>query len=400
MKPCSETKLAVNGGQPIRTTFLPYSRHWIDESDIHAVIEVLKSDWLTTGPKVKEFEDIFAAFVGAKDAVSFSSGTAALHAAVFAAGLTSGDEAITSPLTFSATANCIVYQKGKPVFADVFADSLNIDVEQIKAKITSKTKVLIPVDYAGQPADLDEICSMAKKHGLIVIEDAAHALGAIYKGKRVGSISDMTIFSMHPAKHITTGEGGMVTTNDSRFASRLRLFRNHGIPSEASERIKNKTWFYEMIDLGYNYRLSDIQCALGISQLQKLEGWLEKRLGIAKQYTEAFKDMELTTPTVSSDRQSAWHLYVVRLHLEKLKKDREAIFKAMQAENIGVNVHYIPVYWHPFYKKNFGFKAGLCPVAEKTYQQILSLPIFPGMKEQDIHDVIFTLQKVMEAYRQ
>ncbi|MEM4724963.1 MAG: aminotransferase class I/II-fold pyridoxal phosphate-dependent enzyme, partial [Candidatus Hadarchaeum sp.] len=259
-----DVALAIHGGRPVRKTLLPYGRQSIDEDDIQAVIEVLRSDWITTGPKVAEFEEAFAEYVGAKYAVSFSSGTAALHGAAFAAALGPGDEAIVTPMTFCATANCVLYQGAKPVFADVCPDTLNIDPEEVACKITPHTKVLLPVDYAGHPADLDPILELADRHRLAVIEDACHALGAEYKGRRVGGISHMTVFSFHPVKHITTGEGGMVTTNDAELARRLRIFRNHGIDSNARQRQAEGQWYYEMVELGYNYRLTDIGCALGL----------------------------------------------------------------------------------------------------------------------------------------
>jgi len=270
------------------------------------VVEVLRSDWVTTGPKVAEFEAKLANYVGTKYAVVFSSGTAALHAAVFAARIGPGDEVITTPMTFAASANCVLYQGGKPVFADVQPDTLNIDPEEIKKKLTPRTKALIPVDYTGQPCDLDEIKDIARKHGLIVIEDAAHALGATYRGKRIGTLSDMTVFSFHPVKLITTGEGGAVVTDDPELARRLRIFRNHGITTEAREREKAGDWFYEMVYLGYNYRLTDIQCALGLSQMNKLDSWLARRQEIARRYNEAFAELpEIMTPVVKDDRSSA-----------------------------------------------------------------------------------------------
>jgi len=393
-------KLAIEGGDPIRKTYLPYGHQWIDESDIEAVIEVLRSNWVTTGPKVAEFEARLADCVGAKYAIVFSSGTAALHAAVFAAGIGSGDEVITTPMTFAASANCVLYQGGKPVFADVQPDTLNIDPEEIKKKLTPRTKALIPVDYTGQPCDLDEIKDIARKHGLIVIEDAAHALGATYRGKRIGSLSDMTVFSFHPVKLITTGEGGAVVTDDPELARRLRMFRNHGITTEAREREKAGDWFYEMVYLGYNYRLTDIQCALGLSQMNKLDSWLARRQEIARRYNEAFAELpEIMTPVVKDDRSSAWHLYVIRLNLEQLRAGRAEVFAALRAENIGVNVHYIPVHLHPYYQKRFGYKRGDYPVAESAYERLISLPIFPKMTDDDVSDVINAVTKVIKHYR-
>jgi UDP-4-amino-4,6-dideoxy-N-acetyl-beta-L-altrosamine transaminase len=389
--------LAVDGGEPIRKTMLPYGRHWIDEKDILAVVNALRSDWLTTGPKISELEEAFAERVGAEYAVALSSGTAALHAAAFAAGIGPGDDAITTPLTFVATSNCVLYQRARPVFADIREDTLTIDPQEIESKLTPHTRALIPADYAGQASDMDEINSIAEEHGLVVIEDAAHALGGTYKGRRVGTLANMTVFSTHPLKLITTGEGGIITTDDLALARRLRQFRNHGITTEARER-KNE-WFYEMVALGYNYRITDLQCALGLSQLAKAEDFLKKRRAIAKKFNQAFEGLSgVEIPVERADRSSAWHLYVVRLSLDKLRVGRSQVFKALRAENIGVNVHYIPVPWHPYYQE-LGFKKGECPNAERVYEQLLSLPIFPAMTDSDVEDVIQALNKVVSAYR-
>jgi perosamine synthetase len=371
----------------------------MDEADIQAVVEVLRSDWLTTGPKVAEFEEAFAAEVSAKFAVSLSSGTAALHAAAFAAGLKAGDEAITTPLTFAATANCILYQGATPVFADVTSDTLNLDPAQVEGKISPRTRAILPVDYAGHPADLAAIREIARKHGSIVIEDACHALGAEYGGKRVGSIADMTVFSFHPVKHITTGEGGMVTTNNAELAETMRRFRNHGISSEARERQKAGQWHYEMVLLGFNYRLPDIVCALGIQQLKRLDANLARRREIAQQYTAAFRGAHgLISPSVKEGANPAWHLYPIRLDLEKLTTDRAHIFKALRAENIGVNVHYIPVHLHPYYRERFGYRGGEFPAAEDAYSRLISLPMFHAMTDRDVSDVIVAVNKVCQAY--
>jgi dTDP-4-amino-4,6-dideoxygalactose transaminase len=327
-----QATLAVDGGTPVRERFLPYGRQSLDDADIEAVVEVLKSDWLTTGPKIAEFEERFAAWVGARHAVSFSSGTAALHGAAFAAGLAPGDEVITTPMTFCATANCILYPGALPVFADVSADTLNIDPVEISKKITSRTKAIIAVDYAGHPAELEELRTLAKARGALLIEDACHALGAEYRGKRVGSIADMTVFSFHPVKHVTTGEGGMVTTDDAPLAETLRRFRNHGISSEARERQESEQWFYEMVLLGFNYKLADIACALGLSQLNKLEANLVRRREIAARYNAAFRDLpEIMVPGVLGDVDPAWHLYPIRLKLEALAASRDDVFRALRA---------------------------------------------------------------------
>ena len=395
----SPRTLAINGGEPVRSTFLPYGRQSVDEADIQAVVEVLRSDWLTTGPKVGEFEQAFAARVGAAHALSFSSGTAALHAAAFAAGLKAGDEAITTPMTFAATANCVLYQRATPVFADVSADTLNLDPGQVTKKISSKTRAILPVDYAGHPADLAPIMEVARRHGLIVIEDACHALGAEYRGARVGSLADITVFSFHPVKHITTGEGGMVTTESAGFAETLRRFRNHGISSDARQRQGASQWQYEMVLLGFNYRLTDIVCALGIQQLKKLDANLARRREIAALYAAAFCDIPgVIPPAVRPEANPAWHLYPIRLDLEKLTADRAQIFRALRAENIGVNVHYIPVHMHPYYREQFGYKGGEFPVAEDSYARLISMPMFHGMSDRDVKDTIAAVRKVMQYY--
>jgi perosamine synthetase len=383
----------------VRSTLLPYGRQTITEEDIQAVAETLRSDWLTTGPKVNEFEEAFAVWVGARYAVTFSSGTAALHAAAFAAGIGPGDEAVTSPLTFAATANSVLYQGGRPVFADINKDTLTINPKRVSSLINSRTKALLPVDYAGHPADLDALLEIAERHGLTVIEDACHALGAEYRNQRVGSIAHMTIFSFHPVKHLTTGEGGMVTTNDSKLADILRKFRNHGISSEARDRQREGQWRYEMVLLGFNYRLPDIACALGLQQLARLDANLARRREIAKRYSSAFREISgITVPVVSPEVMPAWHLYPIRLELSRLSVGRAEIFRALRAENIGVNVHYIPVHLHPYYRDRFGYKGGEFPVAEAAYESLISLPMFHGMTDADVSDVICAVKKVTQYY--
>lgn len=390
--------LAVEGGSPVRNTLLPYGHQYIDEDDIKAVVDVLRSDWLTTGPKVAEFEKRFAEMVGAKYAVAVNSGTAALHAAAFAAGIGPGDEVITTPMTFAASANCVLYCGGRPVFADVEADTLLLDPSSVESKVSPKTKAIIAVDYAGQPCDYDALKKLSDEHGLILIADACHALGATYKNRKVGTLADMTVFSFHPVKHITTGEGGMVITDNPEFAVKLRAFRNHGITTDHRQREANGSWFYEMAELGYNYRLPDINCALGLSQLKKLDKFVARRRQIAALYDSAFADMPALSPLAQrDDRKSSYHLYVVRLNLSKLNANRQQVFGALRAENIGVNVHYIPVYWHPYYNK-LGYGKGLCPVAEKAYEEIVTLPLFPAMSDRDAEDVIRAVKKALSAY--
>jgi len=395
-------ELSINGGKPVRDKLLPYGQQWIDEEDIKAVIEVLRSDWITQGPKVSEFEEEFANYVGAKYAVAVNSGTAALHAACFAAQIEREDEVITTPITFAASANCIIYQGGTPVFADIDADTLNIDPVEIKKKITKRTKVLIPVDFTGLPVDLEKILQIAKDNNLIIIEDASHALGATYKGSKIGSISDMTIFSFHPVKHITTGEGGMITTSNKEYYERLKLFRTHGITKDKDKLLNyDGPWYYEMQELGYNYRLTDFQCALGISQLKKIDKIIQGRRKIVKKYNSEFKNMpELKIPEINpAGSNSAWHIYMIQLNLKRIKVGRREIFEALRAENIGVNVHYIPIHLQPYYKKRFGYRHGDFPRAENYYSRAITLPIFPKMSEKDVDNVVSAVTKIINYYK-
>lgn len=395
----SLANLALQDGSPVRTQVLPYGRQSIDEADIAAVVEVLQSDWLTTGPKIAEFEQAFAAFVGTAEAVAVSNGTAALHAAVAALGIGPGDEVIVTPMTFAASANCVVYQGGTPVFADVQPDTLLLDPEQVAAKITSRTRAIIAVDYAGQPCDYNALRDIAQQHNLAIIDDACHAIGGSDQRRPVGSLADLNTFSLHPVKHMTTGEGGVITTHDSELAQRMRVFRNHGITTDHRQRAEKGSWFYEMVDLGYNYRLTDIQCALGLSQLKKLPDWVDRRREIACQYDGALADLPAIQPlAVREGVKHAYHLYVIRLDLTQLRADRTEIFAALRAEGIGVNVHYIPVHLHPFYRERFQTGPGLCPVAEAAYHEILSLPMFPRMTDANITDVVNAFEKVLVFY--
>ena len=377
------------------TSILPYGRQWLDEADIQAVVKVLRSDWLTTGPMVDAFEKAIAEFVGAKYAVALSSGTAALHAAMYAAGISRGAEVLVPPMTFVATANAVVFQGGIPSFVDVEPDTLLVDPTKIEEKITTNTRAIAVVDYAGQPCDYDSLQDIVRDKRLILIEDACHSLGAKYNGKKVGSLADLTIFSFHPVKHITTGEGGMVVTDNPEFAEKMRRFRNHGIATDYRQRAEKGTWYYEMLDLGYNYRLTDIQCALGLSQLQKLPRWILRRREIAKKYDEAFAgNPYVTALETKGNAFHAYHLYVVQLNLEKLKVTKNEVFTYLRNAGIGVNVHYIPVHLHPFYRNNFGTSLGLCPVAEAAYERILSLPIFPAMTDDDVSKVIGAVESL------
>ncbi|MED3201580.1 UDP-4-amino-4,6-dideoxy-N-acetyl-beta-L-altrosamine transaminase [Bacillus toyonensis] len=392
--------LAMHGGKPVREKYLPYGQHQIDECDIQAVVDVLKGDFLTTGPSVQKFEEAIAKYVGVKYAVSFSNGTASLHAACYAAGITEGDEVITTPMTFVASANCILYQGGKPVFADIDNETYNISPKSIEEKITNKTKAIIPVHFTGQPVELDAIQKIAKENNLVIIEDAAHALGATYKNKKIGSIGDMTMFSFHPVKHITTGEGGVITTNNPLFYEKLVQFRTHGIERNPQKLLENHgPWYYEMQFLGYNYRLTDIQAALGLSQLSKLDSFIKNRKKYVDIYNKEFSCLsEIIIPKQLPQTDSSWHLYILRLNTKLLKCNRKEIYEALQKENIGVNVHYIPVHLQPFYQK-LGYGKGICPQAENVYEEIITLPLFPKMTEADVWDVIKAVRKVLSFYR-
>lgn len=371
--------------------YIPYGRQYVDDEDIEEVVKVLKSDFLTTGPVIKEFEKKVADYVGAKYAVAVANGTAALHSACYAANIGKGDEVITTPITFAASSNCAFYCGAVPVFADIDPKTYNIDPSDIEKKITDRTKAIIAVHFTGQPCDMGRIHEIANKHGLIVIEDAAHALGAVYEGKKVGSLSEMTTFSFHPVKHITTGEGGMVLTNHQELYERLKLFRTHGITREEHLLRKNDgPWYYEQLDLGYNYRITDIQCALGISQMKKLPYFLERRKEIAERYQEAFADCDnIQCPYQKPGCENAWHLYVIRIKGGK----RKEIFEKLREAGIGVNVHYIPVYQHPYYQEH-GYKDISCPNAEQYYEEAISLPIYPALKEAEQEYVIETVQKI------
>ena len=386
--------------------FIPYGKQDIDKSDLEAVCTVLRSSWLTTGPLVDQFEEAIAEKCGAKYCVVFNSGTAALHAAYHAAGVGPGSEVITTPITFAATANAALYLGAKPVFADVEPDTFHIDPAKIGAALSSRTRVIAPVDMAGTPAALDEINRLAADHNITVVEDASHALGAYYKGLVVGSIADMTVFSFHPVKHITTGEGGAVTTSDQELYFKMRSFRSHGMVREADrftaaseEEMNRGPWYHEQQELGYNYRLPDINCALGLSQLKRVDGYLERRRAIAAKYNEAFQgnDRLKTPPEMQGSAtlaEAAWHLYILRLAGEK--PPRRCIVDKLKAAGIGTQVHYIPVYLHPYYRQ-LGYKTGLCPNAEDYYSRALSIPIYPAMSDEDVERVIEAVLIAVEA---
>lgn len=376
--------------------FIPYGRQFITEADIAAVVEVLRSDWLTTGPAVDQFEQAFAKYTGASHAVAVSSGTAALHSAMHALALGPGDEVIVPPLTFAATANAVVFVGATPIFADVKKNSLLLDPLRVSEKITPRTRAIVAVDYAGQPCDYQELRDIARRHNLALVADGCHALGAGYNGMRVGQLADLTAFSFHPVKHITTGEGGMVTTDDALLAQRMRTFRNHGITTDHRQRSERGSFFYEMVDLGFNYRISDLQCALGLSQLRQLPCSLERRKSIAAQYDQRLADVDgIELLERLPHRTHAYHLYVVLVKKSGGSKSRDEVFAAMREQGIGCNVHYIPVHLHPFYRQRFACAEGLCPIAEAAYQEILSLPLYPQMTDSDVDRVVDTLKKVI-----
>ena len=395
-------KLAINGGQPIRENKIYYGCQWIDEDDINAVVETLRSPLITCGPKVAELERKLEEITETKHTVVCSNGTAALHCACIAAGIKEGDEVITTPLTFAASANCVRYCGGTVVFADVNPDTYNIDPDSIEKCITEKTKAIIAVDYTGQAVVHDRIREICDKYGLIFIEDAAHAIGTKYNGKPIGSLADMTCFSFHPVKTVTAGEGGAITTNDNNLYHKLILAHTHGIEHDEKfmeENTHEGMWYYEQVSLGYNYRMTDFQAALLLSQLSKLEKFKIRRREIAEKYDEAFKDFpEIILQKEIDASDTCRHLYIIRLDLEKLSCTRRKFFDAMSAEGVQPQIHYIPVYWFPYYKR-LGYEKGLCPNAEEIYKGIMSIPLYPKMTDQDADDVIKTVTKVVEHYR-
>ena len=392
---------AIAGGTPVRDTKLFYGHQYIDEADIQTVTEVLKSDYLTCGPKVTALEKKLCELTGAKYAVVCSNGTAALHIAALAAGLREGDELITTPITFAASANCALYCGAKPVFADINPATYNIDPKSVQEKITDRTKAVVAVDFTGQAVELDPLLAMCHEKGIILIEDGAHSIGTKYNGKPVGSIADMTTFSFHPVKTVTGGEGGAVLTNSEELYEKLLLYRSHGITRESKllERESDGPWYYEQIDLGYNYRITDIQCALILSQIDMLEQFAARRKEIVRKYNEAFSQIpELFVQQEIPESDTTRHLYILRIRPELLTIDRKGFFEAMGAENICCNVHYIPVYRHPYYEK-LGYKEGLCPNAEKLYHEMMSLPLYYSLTDQDVDDVIMAVRKIVDYYK-
>ena len=394
-------KLAVFGGKPVFEKKIGYGHQYIDDADIQAVVDVLKSDFLTCGPKINEAEAKLWEITGAKHAVLISNGTAALHAACFAAGIGPGDEVITTPITFAASANCALYCGGKPVFADINPETYNIAPDSIEKCITERTKAVVAVDFTGQAIEVQRIREICDKHNLIFIEDAAHSLGTRFNGKPIGSLADMTEFSFHPVKTCTAGEGGAITTNDEELYKKLLLFRTHGITrvNEWMDRPAEGGWYYQQVDLGYNYRITDMQAALLSSQLDKLGHFARRRKELVKRYDEAFREIpEIIVQREIPESDTVRHLYIIQLDLEKLTCSRKEVYDALQAEGIGVNVHYIPVYFFPYYQK-LGYKMGSCPNAESLYERIISIPLFYSMTDEDQEKVIVAVKKVIDYYR-
>lgn len=381
----------------VRIDFLPYGLHSIDEEDINAVSNVLRSGWITGGKEVGLFEDDFKKFVSSKYATSCSNGTTALHLSMMAIGIKPGDEVITTPLTFAASANCVLYQGGKPIFVDINEKNLEIDPNLITEKITKNTKAIITVDYAGLPSPLDELKKISQENDLFLIEDAAHSVGATYKNQKVGSIADLTTFSFHPVKQMTTGEGGMVTTNSAELATKIEMLRNHGIDKSGAQRFgSNANWYYEMKMLGNNYRLTDFQCALGRTQLKKLPSFIKRRKEIADKYNALLSDSNLILPPQAQNSSHSWHIYPIQIN-KNLPDDsiRNELFSYLRSVNIGVNVHYIPVHLHPYYQENFNYPPNLFPVTEKVFRRIITLPIFPKMTNDDVNYVTDHLKYIL-----
>ena len=394
-------QLAILGGVPVRKEKIYYGRQCVDEDDIKAVAEVLRGPYITCGPKVAEAEKALAEYVGAKHAVVCSNGTAALHCACMAAGVGPGDEVITTPITFAASANCALYCGARPIFADIDLETYNIDPESIRAKITPKTKAVVAVDFTGQAVKIKEIREICDEYGLVFIEDAAHAIGTCYNGAHVGSLADMTCFSFHPVKTITSGEGGAITTNNDEYYKKLVLSHAHGITHDESlmeDAPHEGIWYYEQISLGYNYRMTDFQSALLLSQLNKLERFKQRRQEIVNKYNEAFKKVPgIIVQKEIPESDTCRHLYIIRLDLDKLSCTRRQFFDAMSAENVQCQIHYVPVYWFPYYK-HLGYEKGLCPNAEEIYKGIMSIPLYPSMTDADVEDTIRSVKKIATYY--
>ncbi len=395
-------KLAIKGGSPVRKEKIYYGKQWIDEDDIEAVESVLRSDYLTCGPKVEELERMLEEFTGAKHAVAVANGTAALHCACIAAGIRSGDEVITTPLTFAASANCALYCGARPVFADIDPKTYNIDPDSIRNHITARTKAVIAVDFTGQAVEIEKIKAICKEYNLVFIEDAAHAIATKYKGQQIGALADMTTFSFHPVKTITGGEGGAILTNDDDLYMKLNLAHAHGITREEPlmEDLPHEgPWYYEQILLGYNYRITDFQAALIMSQLKKIDKFVARRKEIVTKYNQEFSKIpEIIMQNEIPESDTCRHLYIIRLDFDKLNCTRREFFDAMSAENVQCQIHYIPVYWFPYYQ-HIGYEKGICPNAEEVYKGILSIPLYPKMTDQDVNDVICAVRKIVDYYK-
>jgi UDP-4-amino-4,6-dideoxy-N-acetyl-beta-L-altrosamine transaminase len=391
---------AIAGGTPVRKDFIPYGKQYIDDDDITAVANILRSPYLTTGPSIEQFEKKLCELANAKYAAAISNGTSALHAACYAAGIHDGDEVITTPITFAASANCILYCGGTPVFADINPHTWNIDPNKVEDKITDKTKAVIAVDFTGQVVQIDEIREICNRHNLVLVEDAAHSLGTKYNGEPVGSLADITTFSFHPVKTITCGEGGAVLTNNQDYYEKIKLFRSHGITRDEGVLTQHPfSGYNEQFELGYNYRMTDIQAALGISQLGKLEMFSARRKEIVEKYNAAFSAIpQLTIQKEINESDTTRHLYIIRLNSNLLQVGRNEIYKALNAENIGLQVHYIPVYYHPYYQK-LGYQKGLCPNAEALYEEIITIPLYYSLTDEDVDSVIEAVKKVIEYYK-
>ena len=392
---------AIEGGKATRNNFLPFARPLIEQEDIEEVVDTLNSDWLTTGPKTHLFEEEFAKYIGCKYAVAVNSCTAALHISLAALGIGKGDEVITTPYTFISTVNVILQQGAVLVFVDIKPDTFNINPDLIRKKINDKTKAIMPVHFAGQPCEMQKIMKIAKDNNLLVIEDAAHAISAEYEGRKVGNIGDATSFSFYPTKNMTTGEGGMVTTNDEKLANKCKIWSLHGISKDAWKRYSAEgSWYYEIVCPGYKYNMTDIQASLGLHQLEKLNNFQRKREKIVKAYNKAFRDIEeIEIPFVKDNIKHAWHLYVIKIVSEKLKINRNQFIEALKAENIGTSVHFIPAHLQPYYRDTFGFKKGDFPNAEYAFERVISLPLFPKMSDKDVNDVINSVKKIVEYYK-